>query len=688
MAKKTLDKSIRKRINNRAWMRLEISDNARMAFIRGLYLGGDAAIGVTDVIDTLHKEYGITVGIDEEVIGRILEEVSAEPNRVFSSKGIVVVAHAARPVQGRDGEVEFHFLTEKLKRTPLSYEALTTAFEQKDPVSVSRAGVLVRATYPGEKLATLHKHRSGKPGQDIFGRIVTPVSTTLPKQVYLSAGNYVREEDGEFFADIYGFVCVLDDQISVLPALHVLSDGSEAHFIHFPQADPICLPQLDWINQMLVKMEIAQEITSEKLVQIHQFINERRSGSGHMLLVEGTRPVPGQDGYVVLHFGEDRTHMLPDGRVDVVSRRTALGVKSGERIAEIILPTIGIPGESFNGREIPAAAGKVCTVKTSERVRVELEGGNPRFFYSKNDGNASYDGNTLDVRSVLRISGDVDRLTGDIQYDQDVEIIGSVRKGAKVSAGGTVLVVGAIDDGGAVTAKRDVVVGEGIAGKSAKVVALGHVETRHIEYSTVIARKDVVVGNRILHGQVRAGGRLTVGFDAGENGGHIVGGEVLAGLGIEAEQLGSGDESNTTLVGVVPSIELEARLKKLDESIDFCNTNILKIFRTLNIQALNPQLIEGILRRTPPGRKKAIADLLVKLKGLIVYRDESLSGHKAVQAEIDEAFAAAEIKVRKTAHADVQVKIGSRSLMLQQDEGRVTFSVSDDGIQCRKTDDI
>jgi len=44
MAKKSFDKSIRKRIRNNAWIRLEISDNARLAFIRGMFLYGDTVM--------------------------------------------------------------------------------------------------------------------------------------------------------------------------------------------------------------------------------------------------------------------------------------------------------------------------------------------------------------------------------------------------------------------------------------------------------------------------------------------------------------------------------------------------------------------------------------------------------------------------------------------------------------------
>ena len=682
MAKKSLDKSIRKRITGKAWIRLEISDNARLAFLRGLFLGGDTTIGVKRVVETLHKEYGIVAGVDEDRIARILEQVSREPNRTFSSKGDVIVAQAPSPVQMRDGEVEFHFLSEKLKRNPLPYEGLKSAFAQKDVASVSRAGVQVRAVAPGEKLATLTPHRAGKPGEDIFGRIVTPVSARLPRRAHLSAGDFVREEEGDFLSEIYGYVCVIDELISVVPPIWVAPDGSAAHFIHFPQADDVSVPQLVWLNETLAKMEILQEITPEALVQLHQFMDERKSGSGHFLLVDGVKPIPGEDAHVVLQFGLENDVFGPDGQVDVAARNAAYRVKKDDRIAEIVPPTLGVPGKNLKDEVIPARAGVMCQVKISERVRVEMADGQPRYFYAKIDGNASYSGNQLDVHSVMFISGDVNEQTGDIQADQDIEIAGSVRQGLKVTAGGNIVVVGQVDDGASLTAKGDVVVGQGILGKKAKVVALGQIQVGHIEDSTVVARKDVKVGDRIVNGQVRSGGRLVVEAEDGR----IVGGEALCTKGIEAGCVMADASATGTRLGIAPDIETELRLKKLDESINFCNSNILKIFRTLNIQTLNAKLIEDILRRTPPGRKKVIAELLVKLKGLIVYRDESMGSHKALQAEIDKAFQEAEITVHKTAQADVQIKIGHRSLILKEDKEHVSFFLTEDGIQSRKAD--
>lgn len=683
MAKKSLDRSIQKRIRGKAWVRLEISDNARLAFMRGLFLGGDTTIETAHLVETLSKEYGIVAGIDEEVIARILRQVHAEPNRTFSSKGDVIVAQAAPPAQVRDGHVEFLFMTEKLERNPLSYDGLAAAFENADVSSISRAGVRVRATYPGEKLAILHPHQAGKPGQDIFGRIVTPVSARLPKRAHLVSGAFIRQDERDFFSETYGYVCVQGEVLSVVPPVWVNKDRTEVHFVHFPQADPVRLPELSWLNQLLEKMDIAYSLNENELNNLHDFMLERKDRSGHCLLANGVLPIPGEDAYLLVNFGSQDDHVLPDGRVDAVAKCAAYAVEKGQCIAQIIPPKLGTPGKNLKGEEIAAPAGQPCTVQVTENIRVVLEENQPRFFYADVDGNAVFDGKKLDIRRVLRIAGDLDKDIGDIQTDQDVEVLGSVREGLKLTSEGRVFVAGEVEDGAVITAKGDVVVGNGVLGKSARVVTLGNLEVGSIKDSTVVVRKDVRVGDLVENGQVRSGGRLYA--CSGEEGhrGRIVGGQVLCANGIEVNEVGGDAQYPNTLVGIAPNIESETRMKKLEERIKFCDTNILKIFRTLNIQSLNAQLIEDILRRTPPGRKKAIAELMVKLKELLVYRDESRKGQEVLQKEIESALMKADIQVHKTARTDVQVRIGQHSLTLQKDQTHVAFHYAEEGVKSR-----
>ena len=70
----------------------------------------------------------------------------------------------------------------------------------------------------------------------------------------------------------------------------------------------------------------------------------------------------------------------------------------------------------------------------------------------------------------------------------NVEIDGSVRAGFTVKSAGTVLIAGVVENGATIDAKGDVVVAKGIFGESTSVTALGNVETKLIQNSTVLRR--------------------------------------------------------------------------------------------------------------------------------------------------------------------------------------------------------
>ena len=76
----------------------------------------------------------------------------------------------------------------------------------------------------------------------------------------------------------------------------------------------------------------------------------------------------------------------------------------------------------------------------------EEEDGEPKSFYSKIDGNVHLKDTVISVHSVLRVEGDVDASSGDIVAGNDVEITGSVRDGAKVSAAGSVTILGGVEE--------------------------------------------------------------------------------------------------------------------------------------------------------------------------------------------------------------------------------------------------
>src|SRR5690606_15317621 len=123
------------------------------------------------------------------------------------------------------------------------------------------------------------------------------------------------------------------------------------------------------------------------------------------------------------------------------------------------------------------------------------------------------------------VPGDVDFSTGNIDFIGSVKVMGSVRNGFSVKAAGNVEIMGRLE-GGFINTGGNIVVKEGIVGQGkGNIKAGGSVYARFLENAQVEARKDVLVGDSIMHSTVRAGGKIVVNGKKGK----IVGGLCFAG---------------------------------------------------------------------------------------------------------------------------------------------------------------
>ena len=400
---------------------------------------------------------------------------------------------------------------------------------------------------------------------------------------------------------------------------------------------------------------------------------EKRS----ILLIQGTKPVPGENAELVgsLFWKTNAGGMQQDGGVNLKGWKAMVGVKKGDLVAEVKPRTKGKPGINLKGEQVAALDGRMCNFKAGKNVEVVFEGEDPKAFYAKIEGNKYIDGSIIDVNPVYQIEGDIDEKTGNIDGVKDLEISGSVRSGFKIKASGNITIAGVVEEGAVVSAKGDVVVGEGITGSKTKVIAMGNVETRSVQESSIVARGNIVVNDYISNGTVRSGGKIIV-QSSSSTGGRIVGGEVIATKGIEAENVGSHGEH--TVIGIGPDLETKGQMNKVGRGIAFCETNILRIFRTLGIQSLDPKEVQVLLGKTPPWRKKPIVNLLMKLKELVSYKEKLMKNQENLQKKIDLALKDTEIKVNEIAHEDVEIRIGEITRAITQELERSVFFLTDD----------
>lgn len=223
---------------------------------------------------------------------------------------------------------------------------------------------------------------------NIYGKPLTSESGDQPRLV---AGGGVRVADGTMVAEIYGYVCVEDNRLSVLTPVWVSRNHMEAFFIRFVQVQAPPRPQSDWLMKLLEMKSISTGIDEpalEKLCSQDLPLSERTA-----IRVAGAKePVAGTDARIDYTFDPAKKAglVLEDGSIDLRERNTSVSVTAGDMLGEFVPRTTGEAGFDLSGKELPATDGAERTFDGGENVRVE-EDGDGQKFYAEVDGHVSVD---------------------------------------------------------------------------------------------------------------------------------------------------------------------------------------------------------------------------------------------------------------------------------------------------------
>lgn len=498
-----------------------------------------------------------------------------------------------------------------------------------------------------EALATQVRSRLVVPGEELAG------------SEGLEAGEHVQVEEGRCSSLILGYVCLEEGRLCVLPPLWFSPDQLEVHLVLFPQVQPLCPLQSEWLEELLclagVKHGVQQEVI-ETLCQGPLPAGLRRSA----LLARGTPPVHGTDARFQYAFDPEQqcSQIAEDGTVDFGARNGARVVWPGQVLARVVPATAGRSGVDTTGREVPARAGQeleVIPLKAGENVRVLCPKDRAAVLISKVKGHLSLRGETVAVKQV-KLLPEASPQRGPIEVDTDLRITGNVLAGASVRSKGSIVIGGCVEPGATLHAQEDILIAKGVSGESTRIFCQGSLETKFIQDCAVLAHGNILVGSYILHARVRAGGQLRVCAGGGPRGGSIVGGEAYATLGVEARFIGS-PACDPTLVGVGPDPELLARLGKLGEVVDFCDTGILRLLRTLGLKILEVHRIKDLVAQATPARRAYLLDLVKRLTELAQTREQALKTRENLQEQLEGPAEGGRVQATGAAFAEVQVHI-------------------------------
>lgn len=663
-----------------AWIQVSVDETGQEATLEGLFLGDDGDLTVRDILVALQEHYGVQYGIDRDQLQQHFEEA-----RDSVVTGPHVIARGTSSVPGVDGRIEYPALESSAIAELPDGQQLRTALEQTELAAVLKPDITAYLAIPGERLAVIVPPGEGGTGTDVYGE---PRSRELGTPVEMTTGAGVEERDGALYATSYGYAVVspplaypLSEILEVISPIWVAADGIEAAFIHYSEWGEPRLPQSDWLMEILQSAGVTSgilEVEMERLCRDGLAATQKEA----VVLARGITSVPGADTRIEFSTDYEKRSglMLEDGSIDLRERNSAVSVAANQLIGEVIAATQGTAGTNVSGQEVSTIPGAELAFAAGDGVRVEEEGGTTRF-YAEIDGNLQVKAEKISVNSVLIISGDVNYDTGNIDTLTDVRVSGSVLSGFTVRSGGTITVAGTVDDGAKLIAHTDVIVAQGIVGKATQIVALGNIETKFIQNSSVMSRGNITVGAYVFNGQLRAGGEVTVLAGGGDRGGGIVGGECYASVRVSAKTIGS-PTTDRTIVGVGPNPEETAKLDKLTQVIQDCEMTSLRLIRTLGLQSVEMAKIEALIQAAGPNRKKLLVDVVKKLRELTAVRLQSESQLEELKIKLADTLKSSVIEFSKTMFKDVQVKMGDHSVSAATNLECSRFSLLDGAIVC------
>lgn len=292
---------------------------------------------------------------------------------------------------------------------------------------------------------------------------------------------------------------------------------------------------------------------------IRAFIEDRRYCTD-IVLAKGTPLVESTDAVIEYLFKTDLTKKPaanPDGSVDYKNLDTICKCAKGQVLARMTPAQMGQSGVNVLGKLIMPKTPRNVLFHYSNNISKSADG---LELISDINGHVVLIDEKVFVSEVLEIK-DVDASTGNIDFEGNVNISGTVRAGYYVKATGDIEIHGSVEDS-MITAGGQVIVHRGINGMENGVIQAGsNVICKFIENAKVYAQ-GYVETDAIVNSYVSALSHIAV---QGKKG-FVVGSEVHALNYVEAKIFGSE-------MGVKTLVEVGINPEKKEKYIECKKTN-------------------------------------------------------------------------------------------------------------------
>jgi uncharacterized protein len=554
-----------------------------------------------------------------------------------------------------------------------SFKQLLDAGRPEEVLKAAK-GLEVLAVAAGDLLAEKVEGEV-EAGKSVRGEAIDSIDQEQASPQFTPGRGVEMGSDGSFTAKSAGYAGVLDGQVAVLPPIWVSPDEMVAAYVNLSRLPGSANYSGDEITSALSAASVKFGLVEERLTALGKGLED---GSVKKVLVPvaaGKFPKKPEDAKAEFTFAYESQsgEVHKDGSIDLKERSGFPSVAEGDLLVTTIPHIPSIPGSTVKGRELDVDDPLHVALSAGENVRLEGEGESQKLFSEINGGvsvqkdeqtseGATTIQYTVSARDVAQIAGNVDYETGNVSYNGNVEVKGTVVGGFSVKSTGDVVILESVENGVEIEAGGDVTVKQGIVGEKTKVVAKGGVQAKFVQDATIVAGGDVVVDSYIRTANVQT--ETAVNVTGGGASGGIIGGETWALNSIVSKNVGAEGTAQTLVcVGVLPTLFEE--YKKNKEEADKASQTKLALMKSLSIQKLDLELVSKLVEKNPH-KKDAILDYLKKATEAEQIETACRDEMAVLARKMEESAKTAHMDVTSTAFHKIRIRIGDSETVLNE----------------------
>jgi len=330
-------------------------------------------------------------------------------------------------------------------------------------------------------------------------------------------------------------------------------------------------------------------------------ILSRRIPTKCKLIAQGSPAIPGKDSRIEFLVPRPSKEFLirKDGTCDFKNRDLFRSVSEREIILIRHPPVPGIAGKTVFGTIINPPKIKNTIVYPGKNV-IQEKVEDKEIFRAACSGqvvyNFGFSSINVQVSPILKINGNIDFNTGNINFKGSVEILGSILSGFSVIATGNVTIMGMVEQNSKLTAGGDIYIRKGILGSHApdektEVKAFGNLQALYAENAVLTAEGDI-----FLRSAVNCSISTNQNLFIEKN---IIGGETVAFKSVQAGTIGN-DLEIKTIVRTGISHTTLTRLNLIVKILDDLKNQLVKTEQNLSFlkdkgETLLPQKRQSLL---------------------------------------------------------------------------------------------